>query len=314
MNGNGSQWIETGSESHVGLVRSVNQDRCAEFEDGRGNRLLVVADGMGGHRGGETASRLAVEAMGEIFGRSEESLEQTIRSAVETANERIHECAGADADLAGMGTTIVGLALGEGGEAWVAHVGDSRLYLLRQGKLDALTADHSLVAEMHRQGFITAEEAQVHPRRNELTRSVGVASGVDVEISRIAMRPGDRFLLCSDGLCGYVGDEEIRQVLESEPPLGAARVLVDRANAKGGYDNVTVQVVAIAEDAPLEAAPLGGDGAGESGESLLSTGREPTDLPDPARATRGISRLALTGGVLAGLLAAAAALWVLLRG
>jgi serine/threonine protein phosphatase PrpC len=213
-----------------------------------------------------------------------------------------------------MGTTVVGLALGEAGEAWVVHVGDSRLYLLRGGRLRALTEDHSLVAEMHRQGFITAEEAQVHPRRNELTRSVGVASGVDVEISRIAMRPGDRFLLCSDGLCGYVGDEEIRQVLESEPPLGAARVLVDRANAKGGYDNVTVQVVAIAEDAPLEAAPLGGDGAGESGESLLSTGREPTDLPDPARATRGISRLALTGGVLAGLLAAAAALWVLLRG
>jgi protein phosphatase len=309
MNGNGLQWIETGSESHVGLVRSVNQDRYAEFEDGRGNRLLVVADGMGGHRGGETASRLAVEVMGEIFERSKDSLEQTIRSAVEKANGRIYECAGADPDLAGMGTTVVGLALGEAGEAWVVHVGDSRLYLLRGGRLRALTEDHSLVAEMHRQGFITAEEAQVHPRRNELTRSVGVAAGVDVEISRIAMRPGDRFLLCSDGLCGYVGDDEIRQVLESEQPLAAARTLVDRANAQGGYDNVTVQVVAIAEDAPLE-----GDGAAESGEPLPATGRESTDLPDPARATRGISRLALTGSVLAGLFAAAAALWVLLRG
>ena len=309
MSGNQPRWIETASHSHVGLVRSVNQDRYAEFEDGRGNRLLVVADGMGGHRGGETASRLAVEIIGEVFERSAESLEQTMRSAVETANERIHGRASVDPDLAGMGTTVVGLALGRGGEAWVAHVGDSRLYLLRAGRLDALTEDHSLVAEMHRQGFLSAEEALVHPRRNELTRSVGVAAGVEAEISRIAVRPGDRFLLCSDGLCGYVEDDEIREVLESEPVPSAARVLVDRANAKGGYDNVTVQIVAIAET-----APLGGESAGESEASLPSTGPEAIDPLGPVPVTRRISRLALTGSVLAGLLLAAAALWVLLRG
>ena len=116
MSGNDPQWIETASHSHVGLVRSVNQDRHAEFEDGRGSCLLVVADGMGGHRGGETASRLAVEIIGEVFERSEESLEQTMRSAVETANQRIYECASADPDLAGMGTTVVGL--------FEQHIGD----------------------------------------------------------------------------------------------------------------------------------------------------------------------------------------------
>ena len=309
MSGNDPQWIETASHSHVGLVRSVNQDRHAEFEDGRGNCLFVVADGMGGHRGGETASRLAVEIIGEVFERSEESLEQTMRSAVETANQRIYECASADPDLAGMGTTVVGLALGKGGEGWVAHVGDSRLYLLRNGRLDALTADHSLVAEMHRQGFLSAEEALVHPRRNELTRSVGVVPGVEAEISRIAVRPGDRFLLCSDGLCGYVGDDEIREVLESEGPPGAARVLVDRANAKGGYDNVTAQVVAIAET-----APFGGEGTGENEASPPSTGREAMHPLGPEHAARRISRLALAGSLLVGILLAATALWVLLRG
>jgi serine/threonine protein phosphatase PrpC len=165
--------------------------------------------------------------------------------------------------------------------------------LLRDGRLDALTEDHSFVAEMHREGFLGAEEARVHPRRNELTRSVGVEAEVEVEINRIAVKPGDRFLLCSDGLCGYLEDDEIREVLESEPPPSAARILVDRANAKGGYDNVTVQVVVIPED-----APLGGDG----------------DQLRQLRAERRIPRLGLAAAALVVLLLAAAALWVLLRG
>jgi len=309
MSGIDPQRIETASYSHVGRVRSVNQDRFAEFEDGRGSRLLVVADGMGGHRGGETASHMVVEAIGEVFGRSEEPLEERMGTAVETANQRVHECASADPDLAGMGTTVVALCLGKGGEAWVAHVGDSRLYLLREGRLDALTADHSLVAEMHRQGFLTAEEAQVHPRRNELTRSVGVAAGVKVEISRITVRPGDRFLLCSDGLCGYLGDDEIREVLEAERPASAARVLVDHANAKGGYDNVTASVVAIPETAPLE-----GDGTGQNQTALPSTEPQALDPIRQARGERRIPRRGLAGSAAVALLLAAIALWVLLRG
>jgi protein phosphatase len=309
MNGIDPQWADTASHSHVGHVRSANQDRFAEFEDGRGSRLLIVADGMGGHRGGETASRLAVETIGEVFGRSEESLGERMSTAIETANDRLHGCANADPDLAGMGTTVVALCLGKGGEAWVGHVGDSRLYLLRDGRLDALTADHSFVAEMHRQGFLSAEEARVHPRRNELTRSVGVEAEVEVEVNGIAVKPGDRFLLCSDGLCGYLGDDEIREVLESEPPPSAARILVDRANAKGGYDNVTVQVVVIPEN-----PPFGGDGDGENQASLPSTERHAVDHLRQLRTERRVPRLGLAAAALVALLLAAAALWVLLRG
>jgi len=309
MSGVDPQRVVTASHSHVGLVRSANQDRFAEFEDGRGSRLLIVADGMGGHRGGETASRLAVETIGEVFGRSEESLGERISSAIETANERLHGRASADPELEGMGTTVVALGLGKGGEAWVAHVGDSRLYLLRDGRLEGLTADHSFVGEMHREGFLSAEQARVHPRRNELTRSVGVEAEVEVEINRVAVKPGDRFLLCSDGLCGYLEDDEIREVLASEPPPSAARILVDRANAKGGYDNVTVQVVVIPEH-----PPPGGDGAGEDQASLPSTERHAVDHLRQLGGERRIPRRGLAAAALVALLLAAAALWVLLRG
>jgi protein phosphatase len=264
---------------------------------------------MGGHRGGETASRLAVEAIGDVFARSgEEPLEKMIHAAVETANERVYSRAREDPELVGMGTTVVALCLGKGDEAWVAHVGDSRLYLLRDGRLDALTADHSVVAEMQQQGFLSSEEAQVHPRRNELTRSVGVAEAVEMDVARIAVKPGDRFLLCSDGLCGYLGDVEIREVLERERPLDAARMLVHHANARGGRDNVTVQVVAIRDTAPLE-----GDVADEKEVSPLSSERPEMDHRRHAPAARRIHRLALAAGTVLALFLAAIALWVLLQ-
>jgi serine/threonine protein phosphatase PrpC len=132
MSGIDPQWVDAASSSDVGLVRSVNQDAFGEFEDGRGSRLLVVADGMGGHQGGETASRLAVEAIGDVFTRSKGTLEERMGRAIEMANERVYQSASADSALAGMGTTVVAFSLGEGGEAWVAHVGDSRLYRLRR--------------------------------------------------------------------------------------------------------------------------------------------------------------------------------------
>jgi protein phosphatase len=309
MSGIDPQWIDAASHSDTGRVRSVNQDRFADFEDGRGSRLLVVADGMGGHRGGETASRLAVEAIGDVFGRSEEALGERMIAAVHTANERVYRCSSEDPELAGMGTTVVALCLGAGGKAWVAHVGDSRLYLLRDGELKALTADHSVVAEMHRSGLLTAEEAEAHPRRNELTRSVGVAPSVEVEVAEFAVKPGDRFLLCSDGLCGYVGEDEIREVLERERPSSAARILVDHANAKGGYDNVTVQVAAIPDS-----APLGGDAVGET-EASPPSSESPAmrQLREPRR-ERAIHPFRVVAGAVLALLLAAVALWLLLRG
>jgi protein phosphatase len=309
MSGIDPQWIEAASYSDVGRVRKVNQDCFAELDDGRGSRLLVVADGMGGHRGGETASRLAVEAIGDVFAGSDEPLEKRIRTAIETANERVYRSASADPELTGMGTTVVALGLGEGGEAWVAHVGDSRLYLLRSGRLEALTEDHSVVAEMQQQGLLSAEEAQAHPRRNELTRSVGVASTVEVDVARVAVKPGDRFLLCSDGLCGYVEDVEIREVLERERPLDAARILVDHANAKGGHDNATVQVLAI-----RDTALLGGDAVDEKEVTRPSEGWPELDHLHHSRPARRIHRLTLAAGAVLTLLLAATALWVLLRG
>jgi protein phosphatase len=303
---NGSQWIDTASFTHVGLVRSVNQDRYAERKAAGGRRLLVVADGMGGHRGGETASRLAVEAITEVFEGSEESLEVMMRTAVTAANQRIHEQANADPELAGMGTTVVALCLTEDGEAWVAHVGDSRLYVLRSGELDALTEDHSVVGELERQGFITAAEAQRHPRRNELTRSVGVAAALEVDLKRVSVMPGDRFLLCSDGLCGYVEDDEIREVLAGAEPRDAARELVARANAKGGYDNVTVQIVAVRDRAPASGEP-------SSEAQLPQTEEEPMEraLVEPPRGVRPRVLIAIAATVV---LVAACALWLLLQG
>jgi protein phosphatase len=309
MSGIDPQWIEAASHTDVGRVRKINQDRFAEFVDGRGSRLLVVADGMGGHRGGEIASRLAVEAIGDVFAGSEEPLEKMLRIAIETANDRVYRSASADPELAGMGTTVVALCLGEGGEAWVAHVGDSRLYLLRDGRLDALTADHSVVAEMQQQGFLSAEEAQAHPRRNELTRSVGVADEVEVDVARIAVKPGDRFLLCSDGLCGYLEEVEIREILGRERPLDAAHVLVDHANAKGGHDNITVQVLAI-----RDGAPLGGDAVDAKEVSPPSSEWPEMDHLRHSPAARRVHRLTLAAGAVLALLLAAVAGWVLLRG
>jgi protein phosphatase len=327
MSGIDPQWIDAASSSDVGLVRSVNQDSFGEFEDGRGNRLLVVADGMGGHRGGETASRLAVEAIGDVFTRSEGTLEERMSRAIEMANERVYQCASGDSALSGMGTTVVALSFGEGGEAWVAHVGDSRLYRLRDGRLEALTADHSLVAEMQREGVLSAEEARVHPRRNELTRSVGVAPGVEAEISRIEAKPGDRYLLCSDGLCGYLGDDEIREVLERERPPKAVRILVDQANAKGGFDNITVQVAAIPDTAHRSGGAGGktealqspsercAEGAGDQTEVLPSSSkRRAKSSGRGSRSRRRARRLILAGIAVSALLLAAAALWLLLGG
>jgi protein phosphatase len=229
-----------------------------------------------------------------------------MRTAVTAANQRIHEQANADPELAGMGTTVVALCLAEDGEAWVAHVGDSRLYLLRSGELDALTEDHSVVGELERQGFITAAEAQRHPRRNELTRSVGVAAALEVDLKRVSVMPGDRFLLCSDGLCGYVEDDEIREVLAGAEPRDAARELVARANAKGGYDNVTVQIVAVRDRAPASGEP-------SSEAQLPQTEEEPTEraLVEPPRGVRPRVLIAIAATVV---LIAACALWLLLQG
>lgn len=237
--------IETASLTDVGHVRAQNEDSCDEFEGTQGTRLLVVADGMGGHRGGATASRVAVETIGRVFAEGCDPPDAMLRHAFETANRGVFELAAETPGLLGMGTTCVALLLEPGEGGWVAHVGDSRAYRMRDGCLESLTADHSVVAELERRGVVTPEEARVHPRRNELLRSIGVGHTVDVELAPVSVEKGDRFLLCSDGLCGVVREREIEAVLRDGPLDECARQLVDLANGYGGPDNVTVQLAAV---------------------------------------------------------------------
>jgi protein phosphatase len=246
--------VSIASLSDVGRVRSENQDGCGVFRDSHGNHLLVVADGMGGHRGGATASRVCVETVGRVFQWSPDPVPERLQRGLLEANRSIHTMAAEDSSLAGMGTTAVALALGADGEGWVAWAGDSRLYRLRDGKIEPLTEDHSLVAEWVRLGVLRPEDAATHPRRNELMRCVGPAPTLDSDVERIEIRPGDRFLLCSDGLWGEVSDAEIGAVLGAETPEHAVRRLVDLANERGGPDNVTVQIAEAGGAPPRRAA------------------------------------------------------------
>ena len=245
MGGIDPRQVQIVSLTDVGRVRSSNQDAYGEFVNAGRGCLLLVADGMGGHRGGEIASKLAVEAVERVFERSAGLPERMLRSALEGANERIYEHAQRERHLEGMGTTAVAFYLGRDGTAWVAHVGDSRLYRLRGGELERLTEDHSVVGELTRHGYLSEEEAANHPRRNELLRSVGPSSTVAVDLAPVSIQSGDRFLLCSDGLCGYVSDPQIQEALGRVDPEEAARALVDLANDSGGQDNVTVQVLVV---------------------------------------------------------------------
>jgi protein phosphatase len=204
-----------------------------------------VADGMGGHQGGEIASRVAVETIGEIFAGSRDSPERVLRTAIEHANERVLDAARDDPALHGMGTTAVCLIVGANGQGVVANIGDSRAYRLRGAEFTQLTEDHSVVGDMQRRGLLTQEEALTHPRRNEILRSIGAGPKPEVDVHSIGGAPGDRLLLCTDGLCGVVPDADIAGVLAEQPPEEAVGSLVRRANDAGGPDNVTVVIAVL---------------------------------------------------------------------
>jgi protein phosphatase len=292
--------VLTASLSDVGKVRANNEDYFGEFRDGSGHHLLVVADGMGGHRGGATASRLTVETIGEVFQSATSEFPERLAQALLSANQSVFETALNDPQLRGMGTTVVCLLLAPDASAWVAHIGDSRAYRMRSGRIEVLTADHSVVGAMVRQGLISAEEAEVHPRRNEILRSVGVEANVQPEIRAFDLQAGDQFLLCSDGLTGMLTDEEIELILHREPPEQAARSLVENANERGGNDNITVQIAAIAEDAVslAEAEP----------PAAASETRTPTS---PAPAAQSPDRRRWIAGVALAMGAALLLAWLL---
>lgn len=225
-------------DSHVGLVRSGNEDAFLVAPP-----LFAVADGLGGHQAGEVASSIAIDVLLEAAPRSADS--KALGRAVRQANSAVIEAAEAGRGRSGMGTTITA-AMIEGNRIAVAHVGDSRAYLLHYGKLEQITDDHSMVADLVRQGQLTAEESRTHPNRSVITRALGSDPNMLADTFEVEAAPGDRLLLATDGLTSMVTDAEIERVLGSETSSRTAvDVLIDRALAAGGHDNITAIVVDI---------------------------------------------------------------------
>lgn len=237
--------LRSAAQTHVGMRRQDNEDRHAIVAD---LGLFLVADGMGGHKAGQVASQLACEAASraiETLQGASVSPAERLRYAVAFANREIFQAAEAKAELAGMGTTFVAMLFGEERLA-LAHVGDSRAYLLRNGRLRALTDDHSIVAELLRRQAISEAAARAHPHRHVLTRALGVRSRIEPDLAEMTPQPGDVFVLCSDGLTTHVGDAEIAgQIGDGADLEAAAGRLVEAANRAGGLDNVTVLLVGV---------------------------------------------------------------------
>jgi protein phosphatase len=209
--------------------------------------LFAVADGMGGAQAGEVASHLAVEVLEQGLPEGAGSIEERLRARVSEANVRIMESAQADDARAGMGTTLTVAYVGED-DLTVAHVGDSRLYRLRDGTFERLTDDHSLVEELVRQGKLTPEEADEHPQRSIITRALGAEEGVEADSATWAGRQDDVYLICSDGLTSMVAEARVAEILAGASSLAAAgRALIDAANEAGGRDNITVVLFRLEE-------------------------------------------------------------------
>jgi serine/threonine protein phosphatase PrpC len=241
--------VSVGAATDVGRVRTGNED--AYLADAP---LFVVADGMGGHIAGDIASSTAIEAIAAHRDEANAEDPQTLARLVLGANEAIWERADSDASLQGMGTTCT-LVYIDGRRAHIAHVGDSRAYRLRDGALEQLTEDHTLVARMVKEGRLRAEDAERHPQRNVITRALGGGSDVSVDLLAIDLNEGDRLLLCSDGLTAMVEHDRISETLaEEDDPQRAADRLVGLANDAGGEDNITVVVVDVRDGEASRAA------------------------------------------------------------
>jgi len=297
---------EHAERTDTGRQRKGNED--AYFAR---SPLFAVADGMGGAQAGEVASRAAMEAIENGLPDGPGSAEERLAGLVLEANDRIIEMAQADRGRAGMGTTMTAAYVTEGDIA-IAHVGDSRLYRLRDGRLERLTEDHTLVAELERQGKITQEEAGRHPQRSIITRALGAERDIEVDHHSWPARDGDVYLICSDGLMMFP-EEEIGQIVRSAADLrGAARALVDAANAGGGRDNITVVLFRVEEVGGGERAVA--DQATSVGMAAVTPApapaAEPTvepraprpPAPRPAAKRRSPWRRRVTAGVLVTLL------------
>jgi len=248
--------IKAYGQSDVGRVRSSNEDAWGVFPD---LQFFVVADGMGGHAAGEIASRMAVDIMHDFIESSLPSSEVTwpaeidmnlplpvrrLVAAGKLANEKIFQSSRAQSKLSGMGTTMVAVLIDQN-TAYIAHVGDSRAYLLRDEKISRLTEDHSLINDYITQGLLKSEEAQQHPLKHVITRALGSSGRVEVDVKPVPLQHGDVILLCSDGLSNLLTDEEMSATGFDalQDPRSVCERLIDFANLKGGEDNITVIVI-----------------------------------------------------------------------
>lgn len=232
--------------TNIGLVRPVNED--AYYAPDHGEHFCAVADGMGGHSAGEVASAMAVVVFSDLMRRGEMPVPDAMRRAVECANADIYQRANTSVELRGMGTTFVGLACA-GNDVHIAHVGDSRAYLIRDRRIVRVTTDHSLVESMVQEGLITEEEAKHHPKRNIITRALGTHPAVEVDMIRMDKQPGDVYLLCTDGLSEYVDDRAMLEISEKNISWQEKLdELIALALKGGGADNITALYAIFEED------------------------------------------------------------------
>lgn len=239
--------MKLASKSDIGKLRDINED--AFLADGT---LFAVADGMGGHRAGEIASELALKTFRDAFGPPEpgtpsDGVQEAMKTAVHEANAVIHGKAAGNPEYKGMGTTLTA-AFFDGGRLFLAQIGDSRAYRFRDGAVSQLTVDHTLVAEMISRGEINDEIARIHPLRHVITRALGTYDNIEADLSVEQLKPGDKILLCSDGLSSKIDDEKIRTKLaEAKTLTGAVGSLIKGALEAGGEDNITVVLAEFTE-------------------------------------------------------------------
>jgi PPM family protein phosphatase len=272
--------LEPFGVTDAGKVRRNNEDALLVGE-GKDETLFAVADGIGGFEAGEVASSIAIEVLKDL------EPEAPFEAAIQKANRRILAVGRSDERLSGMGTTLVAVRFGGTQEepvAQIAHVGDSRAYLLRDGNLRPLTEDHSLVAELVRSGDLTRDQAAEHPQKNLITRALGAEEEVEVDTAVLPVKSGDRFLLCSDGLSDMVPEGRILEILADSPDDSEtpARTLLSAALDAGGTDNVTVVVVDVKEQIPREEHSGGTremPAVARSGDRSPTNGRSPTRRP-----------------------------------
>lgn len=235
----------------IGRARDINEDSCFCRQFANGWDLVIIADGMGGHNAGEVASKIAVQTIVDCVGKRMSSeidkveMEQILRNAIEQANVNIYDESLKDVNCSGMGTTVT-MAVISQNCIIIGHVGDSRAYIYRSGTLSQITDDHSLVAELVKNGTITEDEAQHHPQKNVITRALGAKDKVDIDVIKLDMESPGILLICSDGLSNMLSDDEITGIISGNCDVSkTARNLIDAANCAGGLDNITVAVAEV---------------------------------------------------------------------